>query len=128
MTEPEALKAYTPDGIEWTEYPADSDEDAIPFYLYDGSKYHDIVIAASYDVEQNYGGPEEGGWWYDSGTLVEMVACRPEDRDSVVAALEEKYPRTNRRYSVHGGTDHDVHVYTDKFPQAFFPAETPHYE
>ena len=30
---------------------------------------------AVYNVDRNYGGPEEGGWWYDSGRLVSRVAA-----------------------------------------------------
>lgn len=28
---------------------------------------------AVYDVALAYGGPEEGGWWYDCGSLVRIV-------------------------------------------------------
>jgi len=30
-------------------------------------------IVAAYDCAQAYGGPEEGGWWYDSGSLVRVL-------------------------------------------------------
>ena len=30
-------------------------------------------IVAAYDCSQRYGGPEEGGWWYDSGQLVRAL-------------------------------------------------------
>lgn len=26
-----------------------------------------------YELNREYGGPEEGGWWYDTGTVVESV-------------------------------------------------------
>lgn len=29
-------------------------------------------IVAFYDVDRAYGGPEEGGWWYDTGALVRI--------------------------------------------------------
>lgn len=29
------------------------------------------VYVAIYEVERCYGGPEEGGWWYDRGTVLD---------------------------------------------------------
>jgi hypothetical protein len=37
------------------------------------SESRPIYIIAVYDVDRRYGGPEEGGWWYDAGTLVRVV-------------------------------------------------------
>ena len=31
-----------------------------------------IHAVAIYDVEEHYGGPEEGGWWYGNGPLEEV--------------------------------------------------------
>jgi len=37
-------------------------------------------VVAVYNVGQCYGGPEEGGWWYDAGTLIRAVRVfRDED-------------------------------------------------
>ena len=33
-------------------------------------------IVATYAIDRAYGGPEEGGWWYDTGTLERIVAIR----------------------------------------------------
>lgn len=30
-------------------------------------------IVAAYDRALRYGGPEEGGWWYDAGCLVRVL-------------------------------------------------------
>ena len=32
-----------------------------------------VFIVAVYDVGQRYGGHEEGGWWYDAGSLVRVM-------------------------------------------------------
>lgn len=32
-------------------------------------------IVGIYEVERCYGGPEEGGWWYDWYTLSDFVCC-----------------------------------------------------
>ena len=31
------------------------------------------TILAFYDIDREYGGPEEGGWWYDTGTFVRVI-------------------------------------------------------
>lgn len=33
-------------------------------------------LIAVYDCAQQFGGPEEGGWWYDAGTLVRVVKVK----------------------------------------------------
>jgi hypothetical protein len=41
------------------------------------------LYLAVYELDQNYGGPEEGGWWYDSGEVVDtetVRVCFKEDR------------------------------------------------
>ena len=30
-------------------------------------------LVAAYDCAQNFGGSEEGGWWYDGGELVRVL-------------------------------------------------------
>jgi len=34
-------------------------------------------IVAVYLCDQAYGGPEEGGWWYDVGTLARVLRVYP---------------------------------------------------
>lgn len=31
------------------------------------------VAVSLYEIERRYGGPEEGGWWYDDYTVIESV-------------------------------------------------------
>lgn len=35
-----------------------------------------IVYVNAYEVTRHYGGPEEGGWWYDAGTPIASVPVR----------------------------------------------------
>lgn len=42
-----------------------------------GSKM--AVYLNTYEVYQAYGGPEEGGWWYDCGTPVQSVLLSNEE-------------------------------------------------
>lgn len=87
-------------------------------------------IVAVYEVSRNYGGPEEGGWWYDSGTLILTDHCESEDQAKEVreALRNGEFQKTSKRYSVLGGDDYDVEIYHDKTPPKFFPAERPRYE
>lgn len=85
----------------------------------------------AYAVSRNYGGPEEGGWWYDSGEPLASVPIDcDDDPEPVKARLKEligwdKHP-SQGRYSVIGGADFEIYV-EDKMAQPF-PERTPHYE
>lgn len=103
-----------------------------------------------YEVDRAYGGSEEGGWWYDTGspctkpygkasfkclTLNNAKALRDQMRheieqpdtyvDSRGWGFGKFVPHINR-YSVIGGPDIEVHV--ERWPAAPFPANRPHYE
>jgi hypothetical protein len=79
-----------------------------------------------YAVTRVYGGPEEGGWWYDTG---ELMFCKPfenaDDAYEYAESISDKYPTTGKRYSVLGGEDYNVRVEND--PGEDFPKETPYY-
>lgn len=89
----------------------------------------------AYSVVRNFGGPEEGGWWYDSG---EPLASLPfadgstqepaiEGGKAYLSALFAPEFEGNRtRYSVIG--DANLEIYVEDHPAVAFPAETPHYE
>jgi hypothetical protein len=80
-----------------------------------------------YELEQGYGGPEEGGWYYEAG---EPVASVPFDtlreaeaeRDRLVV----RFPPGKNRYSVAPrGTDYGVYI--EGHFAAPFPQHTPRY-
>ena len=54
-------------------------------------RYNGYVFINVYRVNRDYGGPEEGGWWYDTGEFVECHPVKPEDArakyEEVEAAL-----------------------------------------
>ena len=80
-----------------------------------------------YEVDRAYGGPEEGGWWYDSGECIHTETySSKEDALAAQDVLAEKYPRTGCRYSVLYGEDYDVFI--ESAPGTFFPLEIPYYE
>lgn len=93
--------------------------------------YGGITYLNAYNLNRFYGGPEEGGWWYDAGEPVASVPIREEDP---VAAIEwEKYLRDKigwtsetDLHSVMGHDEFDIRP-EDQFA-APFPTETPRYQ
>ena len=81
-----------------------------------------------YAVTRHFGGPEEGGWWYNAGEILESKQCHPELVNSVRAELEAKYAdqKEGDIYSVRGGVDIEVQLSDE--PGEDFPKHTPHYE
>lgn len=80
-----------------------------------------------YDVTRHYGGPEEGGWWYNAGELVETIETTEEKCDEVRAQLLEKHKDRNYGdiYSSLGGVLLEVQV--DDVPGENWPTERPRY-
>lgn len=87
----------------------------------------------AYAVDRRYGGPEEGGWYYDDGTPLASIpvdtdAEEAAARDMINAKFKDAYEQTNRhgRFSVIGGPD--LEIYIEESPAVAYPYETPHYE
>ena len=96
-----------------------------------------IFIVATYDCDQMYGGPEEGGWWYEAGSLVRIhrvyrnldVAyqyCR-----RLNARLHSRAFGPNKGkpdfHSVLSEGQISAHIFDDCAPRGF-PEQRPHYE
>lgn len=93
-----------------------------------------------YETWQEYGGPEEGGWWYDAGRLdknfdppcfeqeeLALEKCRELNRaESERRDSEEKYDYTS--VLSYESTFYDYDYLETAYPPEFFPAERPHYE
>ena len=82
----------------------------------------DLFRVVAYRVEREFGGHEEGGWWFDTREAVDVLVAGSE---AAVAAgrvmLEARYPDTGKRDSVLGGNDYTVYT--------FHPGEeSPYYE
>jgi len=70
------------------------------------------MFISKYEVSRHYGGPEEGGWWYDRHVLVHTIASGlTEDaaftrvRSMNEKAREERDHGGMGRFSVLGGED-----------------------
>lgn len=89
----------------------------------DGEKLVKFFVVVSH-ITRHYGGPEEGGWWYDWRSIEDVrkvFGC-----EGVIGALEklgEEYPRSRYgRGSVLGNAgDYEFAICTD---QEEFPEET----
>ena len=103
-----------------------------------------------YEVDRAYGGSEEGGWWYDTGTpcnspygkasfkcwtrkqaeaLRDRMRQEIEQPDTYVDSkgwgFGKLVPHIDRN-SMIGGPD--IEVYIERWPAAAFPTHRPHYE
>jgi len=80
-----------------------------------------------YSVDRAYGGPEEGGWWFDVGYPQEWMRCdtRPQ-AEQLRERLVELYPRTGKRSSVLGGDDWEVVI--ERHAAEAYPEQRPRYE
>lgn len=89
-----------------------------------------------YDVTREYGGPEEGGWWYDWYANPVLISTTPEDYgaasllkdelNKLAKKEREEDGRMQGRYSVLGGAD-EVYV-VEKTVGESESTERPHYE
>ena len=86
-----------------------------------------------YRTDRAYGGPEEGGWWYDTGEFVRCLGVHldrnaaEQQRNSLTGDLD------NRRQGLHSpgsvlseGDWPDIWI--EEHPGANFPTESPRYE
>lgn len=89
----------------------------------------DIRFVNAYAVSRQYGGPEEGGWWYDAGEpLASVPAITDEEVEAAKKMLTERlgWESKHNRYSVLGGDDFEVCV--QSHVAKHFPETRPHYE
>ena len=89
---------------------------------------HGLWVNA-YVVTRHYGGPEEGGWWYDAGEPLASVPVRSRDLALVEQGRLESLLADHAHGnigSVLGGAEVRVHI-EHRFAQAW-PAQRPHYE
>jgi hypothetical protein len=88
-----------------------------------------VWTVAVYDVDRQYGGPEEGGWWFDTGTLIRKAIVETYERACELREeWEEEFPYTQKRYSVLGGEDYNIDIIEGADVPGTFPEVYPHYE
>lgn len=73
----------------------------------------------AYIVTRHYGGPEEGGWWFNAGEPLASVPVSDNGDPEVIREdLRVKFADLNR----------EVAVYIEEEFATYFPKERPHYE
>lgn len=91
-------------------------------------KPHGFYVGV-YSTGLAYGGPEEGGWWFDSGELEEepeFYATYAEAK-AAIQQLETQYVSEGNYTSVRPGQNYRFALSEDPLPQVF-PEERPFYE
>ena len=89
------------------------------------------VFVAAYGIDRCYGGPEEGGWYYDMQRVLEVRRTFGGWKGALrlVRALREEYPTCPRgRYSVIGGTDVEIRVHASANDIPDDDTDIPRYE
>jgi hypothetical protein len=93
-----------------------------------------MFVLAFYEIDREYGGAEEGGWWYDTGRLVRSFKLVRNEEKAVQTMdranrLLKRLQRNKRSESsvIYSGGRHRVYVFADTAPRRF-PEERPYYE
>jgi hypothetical protein len=86
----------------------------------------------AYEVTLGYGGPEEGGWWYDIGTPLASVPVRTAaDEDAARASLHQmldpEFAGRPRKSSTADDAA-DLIIVSEDAVAVAFPEIRPHYE
>lgn len=92
-------------------------------------------VVGLYELDRQYGGPEEGGWWYDSGELVRIMAvthgaekasqlCR---RANHLLRFVQRSLRYKSDSICYRGGEYGAYVYENVAP-SYYPEQRPHYE
>lgn len=94
-------------------------------------------VVAVYDVGMRWGGPEEGGWWYDAGSLVRTLRTFRNEERAYAFCRRLNGKLASRAYGPNQGkreyssvlSDGEIQacVYQNAAPMGF-PERRPHYE
>jgi hypothetical protein len=90
--------------------------------------FADGVYVNVYRLDRCYGGPEEGGWWFDAGNVVHSFQMTSlTQAEALVTILRQQFTDGGHRYSVRPN-DEDYAVAVEPTPGESFPKERPFYE
>jgi hypothetical protein len=90
-------------------------------------------ILAFYEIDRAYGGSEEGGWWFDTGTLVRIHSVHRDEARAVTATaranrLLDRLQFCSRSVGslLYTGGQHQMCLFENTVP-SHFPQVRPHY-
>jgi hypothetical protein len=83
-----------------------------------------------YLVDRAYGGPEEGGWWYDTGELLRVFPVERKYADALrdEIAKRDEFSNEGRRPISSVASTGQYRVTVSDEPGESYPTTTPHYE
>lgn len=91
-----------------------------------------LLWVTAYAIYQNYGGPEEGGWWYDSGEALASIPCRTDAEvneaiERLASLYKEQYEAEHNRTDSRGDGA-DLCICVEAAQGKHWPDVRPHYE
>ncbi len=85
-----------------------------------------------YLEDRHYGGPEEGGWWYDAGVVVSSVQCNTRDMAQKLIGLVKEFcdvENSQRNSDTSQSNSEGRFLWTVEESSAQpYPQRRPHYE
>jgi len=89
---------------------------------------HSSYLVIAYIVHRHYGGPEEGGWWYEGGERIRVLKVFRKEADAwkYASRVNDRITKWGVPLWRTGGYGFRAKVYRDRSPQ-FFPTKTPRY-
>jgi hypothetical protein len=85
------------------------------------------MFASEYLVSRHYGGPEEGGWWYDWSDF-KAVVFEGSDEEAIRVCKKRNAETEPQRFSVAAGTYPDRVYLAEDYPGEHQSKHRPHYE
>jgi hypothetical protein len=82
---------------------------------------------AVYETERRYGGPEEGGWYYDFGHIVNPAKIRVFESHAEAEAYQDQLWDQIEPEDKRGDNRLVVVGWTEKLPDTHWPRARPHY-
>lgn len=82
-----------------------------------------------YRLDREYGGPEEGGWWYDMREAVRSTPVTSEEAGEALAEivrLTGEFPEGSERFSM-APRGEDFEIVVEECPAQDSPTERRHY-
>lgn len=95
-----------------------------------GSRPAEYVSVAVYELDQEYGGPEEGGWWYNTGRRIdETLRCFTIADVAQVRIYKELLRARYITLGVKrpGQPRLEIRTYPEEVAPTSFPKTRPHY-